>query len=284
MANINNFRKRFFSRGKLLALTSLALLVVISLNHPLSAQSVAQGYSADQPLERGMLVAVKLNDPTKVEPVTANALDRLKGVIVQPNDIPVTISNDGQKVFVATGGTYEVLISDQGGAIKAGDYISISSLPGIGMKAGESQAIVLGRAITDFKGKEDTLGSSEVQIGDKKTQVKFGRIQVSVSINRNPGLKVPDTPQIPKLLDKVSKIIVNKSVSPQKVYLATAIFIATSIISGIMLYSGARSSLISIGRNPLSRKVIVRGLIQVVILSLIIFITGMFGVYLLLKL
>jgi hypothetical protein len=54
-------------------------------------------------------------------------------------------------------------------------------------------------------------------------------------------------------------------------------------VAGIMLYSGARSSLISVGRNPLSRSVIIKALGQVVVLSLIVFISGMFAVYLLLK-
>jgi hypothetical protein len=45
-----------------------------------------------------------------------------------------------------------------------------------------------------------------------------------------------------------------------------------------------RSSMIALGRNPLSRKSILRGMFQVIITSIIIFICGLFGVYLLLKL
>jgi hypothetical protein len=55
-------------------------------------------------------------------------------------------------------------------------------------------------------------------------------------------------------------------------------------VSGSLIYSGIRSGMIAIGRNPLSKKSIVRGIIQVVIVGLIIFLVGVFGVYLLLKL
>lgn len=269
--------------SRLLAPTALALLVGLSLGNPLAAQSVTEGYSSDEVLQRGMLVAIKKDDSKKVEAITSGSLDRLRGVVIQPSDSPVTLSQEGQKVFVATGGTYEALVSDQNGPIKTGDYISISPLAGIGMKATENQSIVLGRATAEFKGAEDAISSTPASGGDKQ-QVHFARVQVNIAINRNPLLKVPDNPKVPKLLEKISETVANKPLSPSRIYIATAVFLAAGVISGIMLYSGSRSALISIGRNPFSKKVILRGLAQVVILSLIIFITGIFGVYLLLKL
>lgn len=274
--------KLFTSR--LIAFAALAIIMVFTIGGgSLIAQSVTEGYASDEPLQRGMLVAVKKEDSKKVEAITSESLDRLKGVVIQPSDSPVTLSSENEKVFVATSGTYEVLISDQNGSIEPGDYISISPLAGIGMKASENQSLVLGRAVTAFKGEGDSIGSTPATGNDKKL-VNFGRIQVNISINRNPLLKLPDNPKVPKLLEKISESIANKPLSPSRIYIATAVFFVAGLISGIMLYSGARSSLISIGRNPFSKKVILRGLVQVVILSLIVFIIGIFGVYLLLKL
>jgi hypothetical protein len=51
-----------------------------------------------------------------------------------------------------------------------------------------------------------------------------------------------------------------------------------------MLYSGIRSGMIAVGRNPLSKKSIMRSLIETVIAGLIVFAVGIFAVYLLLKL
>ena len=56
------------------------------------------------------------------------------------------------------------------------------------------------------------------------------------------------------------------------------------MIAGSLIYSAVRSSLIAIGRNPLSKKSIIRGLFQVVIIGLMVFLSGIFGVYLLLRL
>ena len=59
---------------------------------------------------------------------------------------------------------------------------------------------------------------------------------------------------------------------------------AAGAIAGSLLYSGIRSSVISIGRNPLSKESITKSLLQIILTSIIIFLIGLFGVYLLLRL
>lgn len=59
---------------------------------------------------------------------------------------------------------------------------------------------------------------------------------------------------------------------------------ASVITALVLLYAGVRNAIISIGRNPMSRKSIVKALIQVILTSLLILIIGLFAVYLLLKL
>ncbi len=273
--------KRLSSR--VLALLALAFLIAVSAAHPLGAQSVTEGYGSDQALQRGMLVAVKQDDNRKVEALASTSLGRLKGVVVQASDSAVTLSSDTQKTLVATSGNYEVLVSDQNGPIKAGDYISISSLAGIGMKADDTQSVILGQATGAFRGQVDAVSSSAASKPDKRV-VHFGRVPVAIAINRNPLLKVPNNSQVPAVLERISQSVANKPLSPSRMYLSAAVLLVVGLVSGVMLYSGARNSLIAIGRNPFAKKAIVRGLVQVVLLSLIIFITGIFGVYLLLKL
>jgi hypothetical protein len=275
--------KSLLSRKRLLCGLALAVLIVLSLAAPLLAQTVTQGYGSDEQLQRGMLVAVKEDDASKVEALKYESLDRLKGVVVQPNDSPVTLSSEGQKIFVADNGNYEVLVSSENGPIKTGDYISISSLAGVGMKANESQTLVVGRALKNFDGTSDTVASSEIG-GEPAGNIKFGRIPVAVSINRNPQLKIPEKDKIPDFVQKLSNAIADKPVSSIRIYMSLAVLLLTAVVAGITLYSGVRSSVISIGRNPLSKGLIFKGMLQVVLLSVIIFITGLFGVYLLLKL
>lgn len=269
------------TRGKIFAIACLCLLIVFSIAGPVFAQSVTRGYQSSQPVQRGMLVAVSLDDADRVEPLTYASLDRLKGVVVQKNDSPVTLSSDDKKIFVASSGDFEVLVSDQNGPISKGDYITISALEGIGMKADDTQPVVVGRAATEFKGTNDSIGSTSIESG---SPYKFGRIQANISISRNPLLKVPEQNDIPKFLTSIGETVADKPVNPLRIYLALALFLATVGVVGFMLYGGVRSSLVAIGRNPLSKKTILRGLFQVVIVSLGIFIMGLFGVYLLLKL
>lgn len=278
--NIQPF-KNIFPRQLILAFVGFLLLAIVGGVGTLSAQAVTKGYGSDEKLQRGMMVAVKKDDTSKVEAINKDSLDRLKGVVVEANDSPITLSNEKEKVFVSTAGNNEVLISDENGPIQQGDYISISSLAGVGMKVGEDQSIVLGRALGKFEGKDDSIGTTA---GTSGKTVHFGRIQVAISINRNPLVKTAEGDDVPGFLKKIGTAIVDKPVSSVRLYLALVVFVATSIITGIIVYAGVRNTLISIGRNPLSKKTIYRGLVQIILMGLIIFITGLFGVYLLLKL
>jgi hypothetical protein len=60
--------------------------------------------------------------------------------------------------------------------------------------------------------------------------------------------------------------------------------VLTIIIAIAMLSSGVKSSIFSIGRNPLSKKTVFQALISVILASMIILTIGLFAVYLILKL
>lgn len=245
------------------------------------AQTVNESFKSDQKLQPGMLVGLVEGDSRKVEKTAPDSLERLKGVVVAANDSPVRLSAEGEEVFVATGGVYDVLVSDENGEIKQGDYLSISSLAGVAAKAGAQQSVVIGRANQEFNASSTLAGTYNDPRSGR--QINFGRIEIAVSIVKNPVQKQDDGNRVPELLENISVSIAGKPVSTTRMWLALALFLGTALIVGAMLYSGARSSMLSIGRNPLSRKPIARGLLQVILLGLIVFISGMFGVYLVLK-
>ncbi|HET6924571.1 MAG TPA: hypothetical protein VFH39_01960 [Candidatus Saccharimonadales bacterium] len=275
--------KRLFKLPRVLAGFGLAFLVFASLQHPLSAQTVTQGYSSDQPLQRGLIVQIKKSDATKVEPVSQDTIDQMHGVIVDANDAPVTLSTDSQKVFVATVGHFAVLVSNQNGPIASGDYITVSAIDGIGMKAGTTEPVVVGRALDGFDGKTGAISSTQVKDSSGNTRnVNIGRIQVDIGVARNPLLKAK-APDLPEFLQRASEAIAGKPVNAVRVYVGLIIFIISTVIAGSLLYGGVRSAIISIGRNPLSRKSIIRGMLQVILTGIIIFISGILAVYLLLR-
>jgi hypothetical protein len=269
-------------RASILIFAGLSLLVLSIFSGIGGAQSIDRGYKSDEPIQQGLMVKEKKGDNTKVEAVDQASLGELKGVVVAKNDSPVILSSSDQTIFVANSGTHDVLVSDENGKIKTGDYLSISSLKGIAMKATGEQSLVLGQAAATFSGSGDSIGSTRINSSGKK--VNFGRIPVNISIVANPLQKNSRLQTVPSILRDVSSNVAGKPVDNGRIWLASIVFLATSLLTGLMLYGGAKSSLLAMGRNPLSKSSILRGLLQVVVLGLIVFICGMFGVYLLLKL
>jgi hypothetical protein len=272
------------TRRRISALFGLFALIIISLSHPLSAQSVTQGYTFDGVAQRGMVVSLKQDDASKIELSTLDNATQAHGVIVDPNDSPVTISSENQKVFVATVGRYDVLVSDQNGPIAPGDYLTLSAVEGIAMKADENQYVSVGKALTAFDGKTTVVSTVDLKDSSGGVQkVSIGRVQLDIGIGSNP-LARPKQSNLPEYLQKMADGIADKPVNSIRIYLGLILLAVSGTIAGSLIYGGVRSSLISIGRNPLSKKSIIRGLIQVIITSIMILVVGIFGVYLLIKL
>jgi len=277
-------RKRIFEY--IFIITGLVLFVVVVAKAV--AQDVTQGYYSDASLQQGLIVQLKPGDPNKVQALSQSSESDMLGVVVAPSDAPVALSKDVTKeqTYVATYGQYDVLVSTQNGAIKAGDAIAISSLDGVGMKSDSSRASILGKAVEDFDGKTTTQSTAQLKdSGGGKTTVAIGRIPVNINVAHNPSYNPPVASQegVPTFLSKAAQVVTNKPVGAVRIYASLVVLILTVIVAGIMLYSGVRNSMVSIGRNPLAKRSILRNLIQVVLIGLIIFIIGLIAVYLLLK-
>ncbi|MCA9349212.1 hypothetical protein KC878_03695 [Candidatus Saccharibacteria bacterium] len=270
---------------KLLWGTLLASIIVgiFSSVAFVSAQEVAvQGYNTDQSLRRGMVVGLVDGDGTKVEAIANDRSDRLHGVVVDPNEAPFSLASDESKVFIATSGKYRALVSDVNGPIKAGDSVSMSNIEGIAQKVGDYQPLVLGKALQDFIPSEGSVVLSTTE--DKSGNViSIGTILVDITVSRNPNQADPYK-NIPDFLKKASDYVANKPVSVVRIYASLAVLFVFAGVSGSLIYSGVRSSITAMGRNPLSKKSITRSLIQIVLVAFIILIAGVFTVYLMLRL
>lgn len=252
---------------------ALVFLFIASLTPFVKADTLVNGYQEKGSLQPGLIVSLVPNSSNTVQATTGNDAEHIYGVVIDPSQAPVTVQRQGQQVFVATGGTYPVLVSTQNGPIKAGDYISISRVDGIGTKASE-QSIILGRALSSFDDKSGFI----TRASDGSA---IGRINVSIMPGKNPLVK--DNVAIPAPLKRFGQAIAGKNVTAVRIWAALTVFLVTAIIAISVLAVGIRSSIISIGRNPLSKKSILKGLLQVVVVAILVFIVGVFGVYLLLK-
>lgn len=252
-----------------------------------ATQSVTQTYGVEGNVQKGMIVRLADKDSTKVVALKATESKKMHGVVVAANDSALTLTGDASQhqVFVAAYGRYPVLVSDQNGAIKKGDIITISALDGIGMKAGDTQEVILGKAVTAFDGHSNVEGTASLKDSEgNKMEVALGRISVDIGISHNPILSSGPAWGLAAYLQSVSNGVAGKDVQPIRVYLSVLLLMVTTAIAGFVLIGGVKSAVVSIGRNPLAKVAILRGLFQVVISSVIIFVLGLFGVYLLLKL
>ena len=246
-----------------------------------------QGYSTAEPLDNGTIVELDQADNSRVVISTQDNVENMFGVTVDRNLLPVTLSSSDleNEVFVASSGTYDVLVSSQGGAIAEGDYVTISSINGIAMRAGYEKTTVFGRANEPFDGETDTLGVIDLLDvnGDKTGQVSIGMVSVTIDIRSNPNEKTTKA-DVPEWLERIGQAIAEKEVSPIRIYLSVGITVATVIAAIVIVYSGVRNGVVSIGRNPMSKKSIFRALLEIILTSFLILIIGLFAVYLLLRL
>jgi hypothetical protein len=248
-----------------------------------SAQTVAQGYTAAAPLQVGEIVQLVPGSANKVKALTQSSASKAFGVVINPNTSALSLSqaNLSSQVYVESSGNYPVLVNNENGPIYSGDFITISTVSGIGDKALSTDSTVVGKATTNFLGSGDSIGQVTVKNSSgKNTILQIGTITVNINVTGNPA---DNSSILPSFIQKLGKDLTNKPVSTIRSYLSLLILVASLVIAGSILYAGIRSSITAVGRNPLSKNPVMRSMLQVILTSFIVVILGVFAVYLLLK-
>jgi len=253
-----------------------------------SSATGIQTYTSTGPLQVGTIVQLAGKATDSVSPATSANMQDMYGTVVDPNILPLTVTDNNltNETYVATSGQYDVLVDTQNGAIKEGDYVTISAVDGVAMKAGtyDQQKMVFGRAAANFDGKANVIAATTLKETNGQTDetVQLGIIPVSIDIQRNPN-EVSTKVDLPPAL-QLGQAIAQKPIGPTRIYLSIIITGLCIMVALVTLYSGIRNAMIAIGRNPLSKKSIFRGLLEVILTGFLILIIGLFAVYLLLKL
>ena len=267
------------------------LAVAVAFAVPVSAINYGGGsvanYAAGTPLQSGTIVQLTGKDAQSVKTVSQSEMEKMFGVVVDRSQLAFTLTGQNlqNEVYVAASGTYNVLVSTQGGAIAIGDYLTLSSVSGVAMKAGTTEKTVLGRANKAFNDKSVALDKTTLKdVNGKANQtVNIGMVPVTIDVKQNPNDKSTET-RLPDFLERVGQAVAEKEVSPLRMYLSLGITAVSLIMAISVLYAGIRNAVISIGRNPMSKKSIFRALFEVILTSFLILVIGLFAVYLLLKL
>lgn len=275
----------------------LVIGVIFAVSLPVAAQDApketygggsVQAYAADAPIAMGTIVQLTGKDASRVKIAEQSHLQDMFGLVVDKSQLPLTITGGDSvqnETFVAATGTYNALVSTEAGPIASGDYVTLSAIKGVAMKAGTEEATVFGRANGAFDGKGVTLGTMAIKDrnGNITQTVTLGSIPVTIDIKRNPNEKTTES-NLPDFLQRAGQEIAEKEVSPIRIYLSMGISLICIIAVIVMLYAGIRNAVIAIGRNPMSRKSVFRALLEVILTALLVLIVGLFAVYLLLKL
>ncbi len=258
------------------------MLAALLFSTPLAVRAttlLSQSYKADKSLAVGSIVSINA-DSTSVVAANITNVDSIFGVVVGANDVLLSLTGAGKnQVKVATNGLVQVLVSDIGGDIKSGDQITASPVDGVGMKA-TTNVKVVGVAQENLASSQGKSTQTVTDKNGKKQQVQLGSIPVLVNVAYY--FKTPEKTIIPTAIQNVANSIANKTVSPLPIIISLVIFIVAMISIVSLIYAAIRSSIISVGRNPLSQAAVYRSLMQVTVLVLTILAGSVAAIYLML--
>jgi hypothetical protein len=261
-----------------LALAVLAGLVATGSAHAIS--TITQGYLAKGTPSLGSIVSLQKDSTDVVDVATPENVNNLLGVVVGADNSLLSLSSEtANQIQVATSGVVQVLVSDINGSIYAGDQITASPINGVGMKATANTKVV-GIAQDNLSDK----GSSKQTYKDKKGEqhsVKIGEVPVLVNVSY--FFKQPEKTIIPSAIQNIANALAGKTVKPLPILVSMGIFIVTLIVVVSIIYSMIHSSIISVGRNPMSQSAIYRNLIQLSLLILAILAVAVIAIYMVLS-
>jgi hypothetical protein len=239
-------------------------MLALSISAPALA-SLSQGFATKTSIATGSLVSLDPKATGTVVVTDLNNVANLFGVVVPPTSASISLSGSSGQVQVVTSGTANVLVSTSGGDIKVGDYITVSPIAGVGQKVGSSSTKVVGTAQTDFNGSGEGVTKRSIEdASGKKTEVSIGQIPVVIGVSTFTSTDGKQNYVVPNWLQNLSNTVAGKEVSPIRIIIAGIILLISLASVTVLLYSAVRNSIISIGRNPLSKNSVLGGLLQVI--------------------
>ncbi len=235
---------------------------------PVSAAStgaISQSYTAaSSNIAQGTLLSLTSSGSGTVEPAQAGTTaTNLVGVAAQSPLVELSDAGKNSVQVVVSGSTL-ALVSDINGPVVVGDKITISPLDGIGMKATQSGATI-GVAQTSLSSVTTATRTVSGKDGHQ-VSIKVGLVPVAVNVTYYPAAQSGSLSTIvPPVLQSAANSLAGRQVAPVRVLLAALALVLGFIITVVMLTTSIRSEIVSLGRNPLARRTLLRALIDVLI-------------------
>jgi site-specific recombinase XerD len=143
---------------------------------------VAEKYKSNDSLEPGELTSW---DGNKITRATASNSANLAGVISSNPGVTLTDMSgyDESGYPLALVGRVPVKVSSENGQVQAGDYLTISSTPGVAMKATKFSKVI-GRALEAYTGSEESQGVYEHMIKPNTTPDPYTPVPATNGIGK----------------------------------------------------------------------------------------------------
>lgn len=227
----------------------------------------ATEYQSDKSFAAGTLIALN----TSGLPVAAVSGDDYVGVTTKDSDNTLQVAYTGQ---------VSAFVSDSDGEIKNGTRLGLSSIAGVSTawQADTTRVGVTTEGISSTSPKWQTL-SSRTASGETKN-VRVAR--VLVRLGQGSGTTTTNGGAV-AMLQKAASALVGKSVALWQVIAAMVVGMGGLVLAFGLLYSSGRQSFVSLGRNPLASKVILKGMWRIVAASSLIMLGGIGAAFLILK-
>lgn len=241
-----------------------------------SNAAVSQGYeTAATDMKSGDLVSLDAQRQGYVQLANANGAGSLIGVV---EDRPLlALTNNADQVQVVTGGAAPTLVSDMNGVVRIGDNITASPIDGVGMKA-TMNAAVIGIAQESAESVKTVALSVTDTYGNRRT-VHIGLIPVQIGVTYYTGTDGQASTIIPTFLQRLANAIAGHTVSVARILVSLLIIVLGFVSTIVILYVSVRSSIVSIGRNPLAARAIHKSLLEIVVVTVGILLAMVLGVY-----
>lgn len=271
-------RRVIMSITLVIALLYVALITIFGPSaHAIT--TISQSYQTESAVSVGSIVSLKDNSTTEIVPSSSSTVDNLIGIVINAGSALLALSGGtNSEVQVATSGTVDVLVSNINGDVEKGNHITASPILGVGMKATDNIRIagIAQADLTEVNGRYETYTDDQ----GIEEQVLVGQIPIIVNVSYY--FKEPDRTIIPSALQNLANALAGKEVSTLPIILSSAVFLIMLVVVASIIYSMIHSSIISVGRNPLSQSAIYRDLIQVSALVIGILGVGLIAIYLIL--
>jgi hypothetical protein len=254
------------------------LLLVFVLSTMQSASAIARGYATDDPsLQPGMVAALSdtsTADSPKVKRASQDDGDKIVGVTTTPEKELVTITSGGQEVYVQITGEVDAFVSDVNGAVKKGDLLTISPILGVLMKADSDARLIIGVALEDLN--ESVAETKSINDGSTNRDVKV--VKTRLNLDRKAAANQGGTAG--SSLERLGEAITGKhDVNEVQVIAALLIFLMVLVAEGAIMYGSVSSSITALGRNPMARKIILKELSRVVVITFGVLVVGLLAIY-----